>query len=880
MSFGLIPCDDVVDVGGVPVTVSMEEFETFRQQGQPSNPQPINGILECVAHNNDGTYTAHFGYINPNAFPVVLPYGPTNNLSGGGLSMAELVARTPAYFGIPEDNPARPQGTNFYPNSAFQVVFNDIHQPLVWTHPSGTSTAGASSPVCAPAFTPDLAYGDAVVAGSFVQGTRSDGHPVATERSNPNLAVGAPEGTDGLNFVALGFGGQVVLRFNSPRFANPYGPDIQVIETSFGNPADAAYPESAETSVSQDGINFVVLGNDIQDQSWELPAGMSWFQYVKIRDTTDVFVWKAGHFGTGDGFDVDGVKTCGAACVPDVEPIFECALYDETSERYIAHFGYNNLKGAPVVIPHGAGNALTGGGLTTAESTNRTPELFGYPNVVSELPGRTQYYANSGFQVAFDGSPLTWTLIGPTGAVRSVTAVASEETTCLEVTPINDISYADYLKSKGITSPETVLQQLASSPVLEDPNLNDLIPVLQQYLNESAGNTDFAFIPLAAAGNSAPTLGPAPLSPASLDQTIAVSALLGQTPGTFATGWSHNGNIATPGAWFEFFDAELYGAGSSYAAPYAGAYASAFLTFANPDACNFLGSGGNGAVPLVGDDTQNFANQPISAELDCIVPQPPPPSPICNGLAATIWVENGIIRGGTQNGAAYNKLLTGTNGDDVIVGTDSTDIIFGLNGNDTICSLGGADIVESGNGNDTVFGGSGNDVIKGWNGVDLLDGGDGDDALFGWNGNDTLFGGAGNDALDGGSGDDVLDGQVGDYDTLFGGEGNDTINDADGFLIVHGGSGNDTISVTLRAGWRNLVGQPHLDGKLSGGYNNDIVTLTLADPTPFYINVTGDERDRSRSPREGSTDVLNLLGTHPLNNSVIIKFETINYPSS
>jgi Ca2+-binding RTX toxin-like protein len=881
MSFGLIPCDDVVDVGGTPVSVSMDEFEIYRQQGQPSNPKPINGILECVAYNADGSYTAHFGYINPNDFPVVLPYGPTNNLSGGGLSGDELIARTPTYFGIPEDNPARPQGTNFYPNSAFQVVFHNINTPLVWTHPGGTSTAGASSPVCPATVTPDIAYADAFVEGSFIQGKRSDGQSIQADRSNPAYALGAPEGTDTLNFVSLGFGGELVLSFNSPRFVNPFGPDIQVIETSFGNLPDPAYPERAEFSVSQDGINFTVIGSGFQDESLELPAGINWFSYLKIKDTTDLYAWKKGHFGTGDGYDIDGLKTCGAACVPDVEPVFECVAYNEDLERYIAHFGYNNLKGVPVVIPHRAGmNDLAGGGLTPAEMNRRTPELFGYPNVVTELPGRTQYYANSGFQVVFDGTPLTWSLIGPNGALRSVTAVVTEETTCLDVTPINDISYAEYLKSKGISSPETVLQELASNPILEDPNFNDLIPVLQQYLNESAGNTDFAFIPLAAAGNSAPTLGAAPLSPASLDQTIAVSALLGQTPGAFAAGWSHNGNFTAPGAWFEFFDAELYGAGTSYATPYAGAYASAFLTFADPDACDFQGSGSNGAVPLVGDDTQTFANQPISAKLDCIIPQPPPPSPICNGLAATIWVENGIIRGGSQNGAAYNKVLTGTHGDDVIVGTDNTDIIFGLNGNDTICGLGGADIIESGNGDDAAFGGSGHDAIKGWHGVDLLDGGEGDDALFGWNGTDTLFGGDGNDTLDGGSGDDVLDGQSGDYDTLFGGDGNDTINDPDGILITHGGSGNDIIGVTLRSGWRDIFGKARLDSKLSGGYNNDTVTLTLLDPTPFYINITGDERDRSKASREGNADVLNLLGTRPLNNSVIIKFETVNYPST
>ena len=42
---------------------------------------------------------------------------------------------------------------------------------------------------------------------SYVPGLRKDGTPVLPERSNPQNALGAPQGTDEINFVTLGFGG-------------------------------------------------------------------------------------------------------------------------------------------------------------------------------------------------------------------------------------------------------------------------------------------------------------------------------------------------------------------------------------------------------------------------------------------------------------------------------------------------------------------------------------------------------------------------------------------------------------------------------------------------------------------------------------------------
>ncbi len=105
-----------------------------------SPPEIVKGVLECVADNGDGTFTAHFGYINNNEVTSYVPFGPLNKLTGGGLTNAQLEAATPKYFGQLGRTP-------FFPDSAFQVIF-DAESTLVWTHSGGTSSASASGDRC------------------------------------------------------------------------------------------------------------------------------------------------------------------------------------------------------------------------------------------------------------------------------------------------------------------------------------------------------------------------------------------------------------------------------------------------------------------------------------------------------------------------------------------------------------------------------------------------------------------------------------------------------------------------------------------------------------------------------------------------------------
>ncbi len=151
-------------------------------------------------------------------------------------------------------------------------------------------------------------------------------------------------------------------------------------------------------------------------------------------------------------------------------------------------------------------------------------------------------------------------------------------------------------------------------------------------------------------------------------------------------------------------------------------------------------------------------------------------APSCNGLEATIYVQNGVIVGGPDNGKTYAGKFKGSKGNDVIVGTEGNDKVEGGNGNDTICGLGGNDSLKGNNGNDVIDGGSGNDKVDGGNDDDQLIGGDGDDSVEGNDGNDTLNGGNGKDRLEGGKGNDTLTGGAGP-DKFSGGPGTDTTPD-------------------------------------------------------------------------------------------------------
>jgi CSLREA domain-containing protein len=108
---------------------------------------------------------------------------------------------------------------------------------------------------------------------------------------------------------------------------------------------------------------------------------------------------------------------------------------------------------------------------------------------------------------------------------------------------------------------------------------------------------------------------------------------------------------------------------------------------------------------------------------------PPLPAPQCFGSPANIFVRDGFIVGGPDDGLFYNGRLRGTQGADVMVGTAGKDILLGFGGKDIICG---------GGGNDTIKGGAGNDKLFGQAGKDKLNGGPGSDRCVGGPGKDTF----------------------------------------------------------------------------------------------------------------------------------------------
>lgn len=138
---------------------------------------------------------------------------------------------------------------------------------------------------------------------SYTPAKRNDGSAVPAERQVTNRALGAPEGDDALNFVSLGFGGEIVLKFASP-IANGEGNDLSIIETTFGNQNCNRYPERVQAFGSQDGCHFIYLGEGCQDAQFDF-GGMSWIQYVKLKDISPVN--HTYNNDIADGYDIDGI---------------------------------------------------------------------------------------------------------------------------------------------------------------------------------------------------------------------------------------------------------------------------------------------------------------------------------------------------------------------------------------------------------------------------------------------------------------------------------------------------------------------------------------------------------------------------------------------
>ena len=100
-------------------------------------------------------------------------------------------------------------------------------------------------------------------------------------------------------------------------------------------------------------------------------------------------------------------------------------------------------------------------------------------------------------------------------------------------------------------------------------------------------------------------------------------------------------------------------------------------------------------------------------------------------LVGDKWVYDASKQTGFGDGASYDDLIFGGDGDDVVIGNGGADILYGGEGDD---------LINAGSGQDTAYGGAGADILNMDGGDDRGYGGDGADILNGGAGNDTLYG--------------------------------------------------------------------------------------------------------------------------------------------
>jgi len=256
-------------------------------------------------------------------------------------------------------------------------------------------------------------WADGVI--EYIQGTRSDGSPIDSERTDSTNALGEAQYNDTLNFVSLGLGGVLILGFDN-LIINDDGNDIEVVETSYGSPSCSSYPEKVHVYASQYSQSWEDLGVGCLDSEFDLGL-LPWAQYVKLIDETNPDDFNE----VVDGFDVDGVKAInclsgwevinstttdenGNYCFGTVEPgsyrveevltpgwMNSTPLYQDIEvlegEEYIIDFG-NYISepdtGTLFVIKEVVGGTATAGDFTIYISGNN-PSLTSFPG--EESPG-------------------------------------------------------------------------------------------------------------------------------------------------------------------------------------------------------------------------------------------------------------------------------------------------------------------------------------------------------------------------------------------------------------------------------------------------------------------------------------------------------------
>jgi hypothetical protein len=220
---------------------------------------------------------------------VATPNSSCTNICNGAINITVLGGTAPYnYTWTPT---ASSEDLTAVCNGNYSVVVKDVNQCSVTGSYIVENACQAVTPC------------NAIQVMSFIQKKRKNGSSIALNRSNPNKALGVPEGIDGFNYVSLGFGGSIVLKLDNVVY-NHVGADLVIVETTFSNPTCTANPERARIEVSMDNITYTNLGIICQDGTIDLGNVIS-AQYIKITDVSDIN--SSSFVGTSDGYDIDGV---------------------------------------------------------------------------------------------------------------------------------------------------------------------------------------------------------------------------------------------------------------------------------------------------------------------------------------------------------------------------------------------------------------------------------------------------------------------------------------------------------------------------------------------------------------------------------------------
>ena len=218
---------------------------------------------------------------------------------------------------------------------------------------------------------------------NYLPGTNSAGEPfMVEERMDTDKALGAPQIDETLNFLSLGYGGEVTIVFDGAVY-NADGADIEVVETTYGNQSFEAYPESADIYVSQNGIDFYLIGSVQTDGTDDLdisnaPIALAFITQVKVVDTTP-----EGSV-SDDGFDLDGIVALTGCSTPEDPAPAGC---------YAADF-FNYVEGT-----------TNNGGVIDAIRTETPENVLGMPEGTDDYVFTTLGYGGE-ITLTFDGAVL------------------------------------------------------------------------------------------------------------------------------------------------------------------------------------------------------------------------------------------------------------------------------------------------------------------------------------------------------------------------------------------------------------------------------------------------------------------------------------------